>query len=124
MLPPPEQLDGANVLLWTPDLRVTRPTARTTHRVGGDLLGAAVALAICQYDGDSQYYLFYCDDEWNVRTDTCHPIWKRSTAVGGCWRPPAPTTSRAPPRCVGMSRIELPSPAVAGRRRAAAAGGR
>ena len=36
------------------------------------MLGPAAALAICQYEGDSQYYLFYCDDEWNVRTDTCH----------------------------------------------------
>src|SRR3954447_27083792 len=69
---PPKQLDGANVVLWTIDVRHTRPTARTTHRVDGGVLGPATALGICQYDGDSQYYLFYCDDERNVRTDTCH----------------------------------------------------
>jgi hypothetical protein len=72
MPPPPKQLHGANVLLWTTDLKAARPTARTTHRVGGSVLGPAAALAICQYGGDSQYYLFYCDDDWTVRTDTCH----------------------------------------------------
>ena len=72
MPPPPKQLHDANVLLWTSDLRDTRSTGRTTHRVDGEVLSPAAALAICQYDGDLQYYLFYCDDKWNVRTDTCH----------------------------------------------------
>jgi hypothetical protein len=72
MPPPPKQLDGAKVLFWTTDLRDTRPTARTTHRIGGEVLGPAAALAICQHDGDSQYYLLYCDSDWRVRTDTCH----------------------------------------------------
>ena len=51
----------------------TRATGRTTHRIGGEVIGPAEALAICRYEGDSQFYLFYCDAEWNVRTDTCHP---------------------------------------------------
>jgi hypothetical protein len=29
-------------------------------------------LAICQYDGESAYYLFGCDTEWNAVTDTWH----------------------------------------------------
>lgn len=29
-------------------------------------------LAIAQYDADPAVYLFYCDAEWNVITDTCH----------------------------------------------------
>jgi hypothetical protein len=72
MTPPPAQIDGANVLLWTDALATTRPTGRTTHRVKGQVIGPAGALAICQYDGDAQFYLFYCDENWNVRTDTAH----------------------------------------------------
>src|ERR1700759_1205068 len=71
MRPPPRQIDGANVLLWIADLAV-RPTGRTTHRFGSAVLGPAAALAICQYDGDSQFCLFYCDVDWKARTDTCH----------------------------------------------------
>jgi hypothetical protein len=29
-------------------------------------------LAICQYSGDSAYYLFGCDEEWRPITDTWH----------------------------------------------------
>jgi hypothetical protein len=71
MPPPPKQLDGAQVLLWTA-ISFTLPTDRTIHQVGGEVQGPAAALAICQYNGDLQHYLFYCDDQWNVRTDTCH----------------------------------------------------
>jgi hypothetical protein len=72
MPPPPKQLSGASVLLWTDDVRQTHSTGRTVHRAGGAVLGPAAALAICQYDNDSQYYLFYCDENWSVQTDTCH----------------------------------------------------
>jgi hypothetical protein len=97
MPPPPKQLDGANVLAWTADLYNARPTARTTHRVAGDVLAPAAALAICQYDGDSQFYLFYCDDEWNVCTDTCHSSIDEAKhqaefeyeGVSALWRPAA-----------------------------------
>src|SRR5262245_40060496 len=97
MPPPPKQLDGANVLLWTTDVHATKPTVRTTHRVGDHVLGPAAALAICQYEGDSQYYLFYCDEEWSVRTDTCHQSMddaKRQAefeyeGISPLWRPAA-----------------------------------
>jgi hypothetical protein len=29
-------------------------------------------LAICQYAGESSFYLFYCDEDWTVCTDTFH----------------------------------------------------
>lgn len=29
-------------------------------------------LAIARYDSDSGFYLFYCDPDWNVITDTYH----------------------------------------------------
>ena len=30
------------------------------------------SLAIAQYDGEEGVYLFYCDSEWQVVTDTFH----------------------------------------------------
>jgi hypothetical protein len=33
----------------------------------------AAGLAICVYEtGDEGFYLFYCDEEWRVVTDTWH----------------------------------------------------
>lgn len=32
----------------------------------------AVALAVARYDGEESVYLFYCDPEWVVITDTLH----------------------------------------------------
>jgi len=29
-------------------------------------------LAICQYEGETAYYLFGCDADWNTVTDTWH----------------------------------------------------
>jgi hypothetical protein len=30
------------------------------------------ALAIAQYEGEEGVYLFYCDEQWQVVTDTFH----------------------------------------------------
>ena len=35
-------------------------------------MGAASGVAICRYPGEDSYYLFYCDSQWNVITDTWH----------------------------------------------------
>jgi hypothetical protein len=35
-------------------------------------MGPASGLAVCQYDGDEEFYLFYCDNNWNVIADTWH----------------------------------------------------
>jgi len=71
MAPPPNQLDGARVIMWA-EVSETRPTGGTRHWKDGKVMGPAAGLAICQYDDDSQFYLFYCDQEWAVCTDTCH----------------------------------------------------
>ena len=36
------------------------------------VLGAMAGLAICQYHDDPSYYLFGCDADWHVLTDTWH----------------------------------------------------
>ena len=40
--------------------------------VPGQTMGKMAGLAICQYDGETAYYLFGCDSEWNTVTDTWH----------------------------------------------------
>ena len=43
---------------------------------GSTALGIAVsgfvALAIVKYGSDSEVYLFYCNEDWEAVTDTCH----------------------------------------------------
>ena len=49
-----------------------RATGRTRHYVNGSLAPAIAGLAIAQYPGDSEFYLLYCDANWQPITDTCH----------------------------------------------------
>jgi hypothetical protein len=67
---PPAVLDGARVIL-TADLAAITPTGRTTHTVNDAPLASPEALAIATYD-DETFYLFYCDRDWVVLTDTLH----------------------------------------------------
>ena|SRR3989442_13044438 len=69
---PPAEIDGARLVCFAEVSAVIRPTAATTHRRDGQILGPARGLAICQYPGESSFYLFYCDEDWTVRTDTFH----------------------------------------------------
>lgn len=50
-----------------------RPTGKTRHEVSGSLIPTPAALAICRYESNPGYYLFYCDSDWRVSTDTWHP---------------------------------------------------
>ncbi|MFE2996188.1 hypothetical protein ACFXG4_14365 [Nocardia sp. NPDC059246] len=67
----PRFLDGARVLA-TADIRGATPSGRTRHEVDGLVVNDFVGLAIARYDASPEVYLFYCDGEWNVITDTCH----------------------------------------------------
>ena len=69
----PDLLEGARVLGFAVVDASVVPTGGTTHRVEAVVLGPAAGLAIARYDGDEQFYLFYCDPAWQVVTDTCHP---------------------------------------------------
>ena len=40
--------------------------------MGSEEMGAARGLAICQYDDEPGFYLFYCDDAWSEIADTWH----------------------------------------------------
>ena len=69
---PPAKLDGAKVLFYATLHQEHRATGNTRHYVGGELMRPAAGLAICRYESDVGFYLFYCDGEWNVVTDTYH----------------------------------------------------
>ncbi len=70
--PAPEQIGGANVLLYTPIDERHRTTGYCRHIVAGVVQGPAAGLAICQYDGEECFYLFGCDEGWSGVTDTWH----------------------------------------------------
>ncbi len=72
MRPIPDTVGGAKVICYTPIDTRHRHTGNTKQIVGGVLLGPAKGLAICQYDGESAFYLFGCDEEWNSLSDTWH----------------------------------------------------
>ena len=71
MEPPPRSLDGARVVAYA-DVSDVEPTGRTRHYVDGALASGFTALAIARYDPEGEVYLLYCDDKWNVVTDTRH----------------------------------------------------
>jgi hypothetical protein len=57
---------------WAIVTDAVRPTGETIHRVGGNVIDPASALAICQYPREQGFYLFYCDADWQPVTDTWH----------------------------------------------------
>ena len=66
----PSQVDGANVIAFATLPRETA-SAGTEHQVFGETVSLS-GLLLGQYNGSSQIYLFYCDEHWNVITDTLH----------------------------------------------------
>ena len=61
---------GGDKVLYAAIVNLAIPTGNTEHFVQGRLQGPAYALVICQ--SNNGYYLFYCDDKWNVFADTWH----------------------------------------------------
>jgi hypothetical protein len=68
----PRLIDGAEVFYSTPIDSRHHFTEKCRHFVAGALVGPVPGLAICQYDGSDEYYLFRCDSDWKCVTDTCH----------------------------------------------------
>lgn len=69
---PPEEVGGAKVVLYTKIDDRHNHTGNCHQIVDGALLGAASGLVICQYEGEENYYLFGCDENWNTLSDTYH----------------------------------------------------
>jgi hypothetical protein len=68
----PHTIGGALVICYSPIDTRHRFTGNTRKIVGGTLMGAMAGLAICQYPGETEYYLFGCDGEWQAITDSWH----------------------------------------------------
>ena len=67
----PTELCGA-VVLKTARLFPAAHTGSTRHLVAGNSIQPASRLAIAQFPGQPGFYLYYCDDTWEVMTDTWH----------------------------------------------------
>jgi hypothetical protein len=72
MRPAPEKVGGYPVVCYSAIDERHRFTRRTRQIVGGVLMDAMSGLAICQPHGTNEFYLFGCDENWNVVTDTWH----------------------------------------------------
>lgn len=91
---PPREIDGARVLAFAIIEPPVAERGTTLHRVNGVDVGPFAALAICQYPGDEDVYLFYCSEEWHAVTDACRDsvgAAKGQAAVeydgiNSCWR--------------------------------------
>lgn len=69
---PPRQIGGATVICYSAIDHRHRHTGNCRQIVAGVLQGPMAGLAICQFPGESGYYLFGCDDDWREVTDTWH----------------------------------------------------
>jgi hypothetical protein len=68
----PNEIDDAVVVAYSPiDDRHTA-TDDAKHYAAGQLTSTPTAFAICRYEDADAFYLFGCDPEWNVITDSCH----------------------------------------------------
>jgi hypothetical protein len=72
MKPAPKIVGTFPVVCYSPIDERHRFTAKTEQIVSGQLMGAMAGLAICQPSGSVGFYLFGCDADWNVVTDTWH----------------------------------------------------
>ena len=71
--PAPDAIGGATVIAYSPIDQRHRPTGGCRQMVAGVLQPPATGLAICQYKDESAFYLFGCDENWQIKTDTWHP---------------------------------------------------
>jgi hypothetical protein len=73
--PCPEKLGGGRVLCW-----LSLEHASRIHLVSKFEGRTIVGVAICFIDTDDAYFLFGCDENWRVLTDT----WHRSREEAQC----------------------------------------
>lgn len=64
-------IDGAQVRLWASVEGLTMTNACRLYREGEQQLQFA-GLAVAQYRGAPDCYLFFCDEKWETRNDTDH----------------------------------------------------
>ena len=68
----PKQIDRADVMFYAVISSEIKPTGNCKQIVAGVLQGPAPVLAICQYPGEKNFYLFSCDENWQSITALLH----------------------------------------------------
>jgi hypothetical protein len=68
----PDIVGQAKVVMFTPIDDRHAFTGACKQIVADKVMGPMAGLAICQYKGETAYYLFGCDQDWNTVTDTWH----------------------------------------------------
>jgi hypothetical protein len=68
----PADIDGSVTILYTKIDDRHSPTDESNHYAAGQLTPTPSALAICRYEDADAFYLFGCDENWEVITDSCH----------------------------------------------------
>jgi len=72
MKPAPRIVGTYRVVCCSPIDERHRFTGKTKQVVRGQVMGAMAALAICHPAQAQEFYLFGCDSDWNVVSDTWH----------------------------------------------------
>ena len=72
MKPRPEVISGETLICYSPIDERHRFTGNCKQIVAGQVLGPMAGLMICYYEKDGGFYLFGCDADWRVKTDTWH----------------------------------------------------
>ena len=75
---PPNKIDGARLICFTPIDDRHLPTDNCNHTVFGMPLPTVAGLAICKYEDGRGFYLYYCDSEWATMTNTYHESIERA----------------------------------------------
>ena len=65
---PPAELDGASVVCWA-DVSGLSPTGVVKHFADDVPQRDISQIAVAQYSGDADAYLFHCNREWRVVND-------------------------------------------------------
>ncbi len=68
----PDTIGEATVLMFTSINDKHTFTGDCKQIVAGEIMGPMAGLAICQYDGETAYFLLGCDRDWSQVTDTWH----------------------------------------------------
>jgi hypothetical protein len=71
MTKPPAEIGGGRVVAYT-FLNGTTATGATVHMAANDVTPMPHGLVVCRCENEGGWYLFYCDEQWNVLTDTWH----------------------------------------------------
>jgi len=69
---PPNLVGNAELIAYLVLNENNIRTGNTEHFAGGKLMETSYGLAICRYENEKGFYLFYCDSSWETIADTCH----------------------------------------------------